>query len=225
MIQKFLAEFIGTTLLIFFGCGAMVANTAYSGALTHLGVALVWGLVVMVMIYSVGNVSGAHMNPAVTLSFWVAKRFPTKSVPVYLLAQFFGASLGAFLLKLVFPMATSFGITQPNGEGVTVVTAFIMEFILSFVLMFVIFNISTGHKEKGIMAGVAVGATVAIEAAVGGPLSGASMNPARSFGPALVSGNFSALWVYLLAPLLGMLAAIPFSQMVQKEDFCKGVEV
>lgn len=191
-----------------------MANTAFDGALGHAGVALAWGLVVMIMIYSIGNVSGAHMNPAVTLTFWLAKRFETREVPGYLIAQVIGALLGAACLKVMFPEDLTLGSTLPNAG---LWQCFMMETLLSFILMFVIFGISTGHQEKGIMAGVAVGGTVALDAMFGGPMTGASMNPARSIGPAIVSGNLEALWLYICAPILGMFLAYPVSQIIHAE--------
>ena len=213
--NKYVAEFFGTFILVFAGCGAIVANTQFDGALGHAGVALAWGLVVMIMIYAFGNVSGAHMNPAVTLTFWLAKRFETKDVAPYLITQTAGATAGAAVLKLLFPMDPTLGATLPNAG---IWQCFVMEAILSFILMFVIFGISTGHEEKGIMAGVAVGGTVALDAMFGGPMTGASMNPARSIGPALVSGNLQALWLYTLAPILGMFVAYPVSSWIHKAN-------
>lgn len=210
--SKYIAEFFGTFMLVFAGCGAIVANTQFDGALGHAGVALAWGLVVMIMIYSIGNVSGAHMNPAVTLTFWLSKDFEGKHVPGYLVSQVLGALAGAGVLKILFPEDPTLGATLPNAG---LWQCFVMEAILSFILMFVIFNISTGHQEKGIMAGVAVGGTVALDAMFGGPMTGASMNPARSIGPALMSGNLQAFWLYIAAPILGMFAAYPVSRWIQ----------
>lgn len=214
-----IAEFFGTFILVFAGCGAIVANAAYAGALGHSGVALAWGLVVMIMIYAFGNVSGAHMNPAVTLTFWLAKRFEGQRVLGYIFAQICGALLGALFLKVLFPSDTSLGSTLPNAG---LWECFLMEALLSFILMFVIFGVSTGHQEKGIMAGIAVGGTVALDAMFGGPMTGASMNPARSIGPALVSGNLEALWLYIAAPVLGMFVAYPVSRSIHPESFKEG---
>ena len=221
-MKKYYAEFVSTSILIFIGCGAMVVDTVYDGTLTHLGVALTWGLVVMTMIYSIGNVSGAHMNPAVTVTFYLAKKFPKKDLLPYLAAQILGATFGALLLKVIFPLQELYGNTLIS-EKVPTIGGFIVEVILSFILMFVIFNISTGHKEKGIMAGVAVGTAVAIDALVGGPITNASMNPARSLAPAIISGEFRDIWVYLTAPFIGMFLTIPTVQAIQREHCCEGV--
>jgi aquaporin Z len=174
-------------------------------------------MAVMVMIYSVGNISGAHINPAVTLGFWAAQRLPFKQVPFYMASQFVGALAASFMLSLIVPESQTMGETLPS-RGIA--QSFVLEIILSFVLMFVILNVSTGHMEKGIMAGVAIGGTVALEALVGGTVSGASMNPARSLGPAVLAGNFSSLWIYLTAPFLGMLLASPTCRLIQSDECC-----
>lgn len=219
--SKYLAEILGTLILIFAGCGAIVVNDLFGSALGHVGVSLVFGLVVLAMIYSVGNISGAHFNPAVTLGFAFAGRLPLRSVPGYLISQLIGALAGALLLKALFPDHSTLGATLPS---VLPLQAFLMEMILSFVLMFVILNVSTGHMEKGIMAGVAVGGTIALEALVGGPVTGASMNPARSMGPALVSGHLDFLWIYLLAPVVGTLLAAPTCRWIQGAQCCTSQE-
>lgn len=211
------AEFVGTFALVFAGCAAIVVDDVSGGALGHLGVSMAFGLVVMAMIYSLGNVSGAHINPAVTLGFAVAGRLPKRAVPPYLGSQFLGAIAAALLLRLLFPEHETLGATLPSG---TVGRAFVVEIVLSFLLMFVILNVSVGHMEKGIMAGVAVGGTVALEALIGGPVSGASMNPARSLGPALVSANVSTLWLYLTAPILGAAIACPTCRWIQGDACC-----
>jgi aquaporin Z len=219
-MNKFLAEFTGTAIMVFLGCGAMVIDNVYGGVLTHLGVALVWGLVVMMMIYSIGNVSGAHMNPAVTITFFIAKKFSKKELIPYLAAQITGAILGALLIKSIFPSLELYGNTLISDK-VSIFGGFFVEVILSFILMFVILNISTGHKEKGIMAGVAVGTAVALDAAVGGPITNASMNPARTIGPAIISGNYSNIWVYMIAPFIGMALALPVVTSIQKDGYRK----
>ncbi|ASQ90758.1 aquaporin [Prosthecochloris sp. GSB1] len=213
------AEAIGTFALVFAGCGAIVVNDLYGFALGHAGVGMVFGLVVMAMIYSIGNISGAHINPAVTLGFFFAGRIGARDIAPYIASQLGGALLAALLLKLLFPEHPSLGSTLPEA-GVS--RAFMLEIILSFLLMFVILNVSAGHMEKGIMAGVAVGGTVAFEALMGGPVSGASMNPARSLGPALVSGNVSTLWIYLFAPVIGTWLAHPTCRAIQGRECCHG---
>lgn len=217
MINRSLAELFGTFTLVFAGCGAIVANETYNGALGHLGVALAFGLVVLAMIYAVGNISGAHLNPAVTIGFLLAGRFEKRRVVPYILCQCVGAVLAAGLLRFLYPENENLGATLPNASMLRV---FVMETVLSFILMFVILNVSTGAMEKGIMAGVAVGGTVALEALFGGPMTGASMNPARSIGPALVSGNVTALWIYVAAPVLGMALASPACRWIQGSECC-----
>lgn len=215
-MKNIIAELIGTFFLVLLGCGAVVVNSLY-GVLGHLGVAVSFGLVVMVMIYSVGNLSGAHLNPAVTLGFFLAGRIKTGDLLGYLPAQFLGAVLASFLLKAAFPQAGTLGATLPDtGAGLAVAT----EITATALLMFVILNVSTGHMEKGIMAGVAVGGTVTLLALVAGPLTGASMNPARSLGPALAQGDLSSLWIYLTAPFAGAALASPSCRLIQGDQCC-----
>ncbi|HEV2695159.1 MAG TPA: aquaporin [Verrucomicrobiae bacterium] len=199
------AEFLGTFSLVFAGTGAIVINEVSGGAITHVGIALTFGLVVLAMIYTLGDISGAHLNPAVTLGFWAARRFPIGQVWRYITAQIAGALLASFVLKFLFPANIGLGATHPAGPPMQ---SFILEFILTFLLMLVILNVSTGAKEKGITAGIAIGAVIALEALLAGPICGASMNPARSLAPAAASGQFNDLWIYLLAPALGALAAV-----------------
>ena len=216
--NRYLAEAFGTFALVFAGCGAIVVNDYYSGVTGHVGVCMVFGLIVMAMIYAVGNVSGAHINPAVTLGFWFAGRLDVKLIPPYWLSQFSGALAAGLLLKVLFPDHETLGATMPT---VNLWRTLIIEVILSFILMFVILNVSTGHKEKGIMAGVAVGGTVALAALVGGPVTGASMNPARSLGPALfASGALGVLWIYFAGPIAGVFLAKPACRWIQGEDCC-----
>lgn len=205
-MRRYLAEVIGTFGLVFAGCGAIVINQLQDGAITHVGIALTFGLIVMVMIYALGEISGAHMNPAVTLGFWTAKRFPLKEVAPYIAAQCLGSILACLVLKILFFEHDTLGATLPTGDWWK---SFVLEFILTFLLMFVVLNISTGAKEKGIMAGAAIGGMVALEAMFAGPICGASMNPARSLGPALVSGHLEFLWLYLVATTAGALFAVP----------------
>jgi aquaporin Z len=204
--RKFLAELIGTYVMIFAGTGAIVINAESGGAITHLGVALTFGLIVLAMIYTLGDVSGAHMNPAVTLAFAAAGLFPFAAVLSYLAAQFSGALLASLTLHFLFPQSANLGATLPAGAPMQ---SFVLEVILSAILMFVILNVSHGAKEKGITAGIVVGSVIALEALFAGPISGASMNPARSLAPAIVSGQLQHLWIYLVAPVVGTLIAIP----------------
>jgi len=197
---------MGTFGLVFAGTGAIVIDNASHGAVTHLGVALTFGLIVMTMVYTFGDVSGAHLNPAVSVGFAVARRFPWAEVPGYLAAQVAGAFTASIVLRLLFPGDATLGATLPAGSAIQ---SFVLEMILSFVLMSVVLSVSTGAKEKGITAGIAIGATIGLEAIFAGPICGASMNPARSLSPAIVSGHLESLWVYLIAPVLGTILAVP----------------
>ena len=200
-----LAEALGTFALVFAGTGAIVVE-AQTGALGHAGVALTFGLVVMAAIYAVGEVSGAHINPAVTVAFWASGRFPGARVAPYVLAQVVGALVASGFLRGLFPDATTLGQTVPAG---TALQSLGLEAVLTFLLTFVILGVAVGAKEVGLLAGVAIGGVVAFEAMMGGPVSGASMNPARSLGPALVALDVGSLWVYLVGPTLGALLAVP----------------
>jgi aquaporin Z len=204
--QKLLAEFIGTFALVFAGTGAIVIDTLSGGQITHVGVALTFGLIVLAMIYTVGDVSGAHLNPAVTLGFLSAGRFPARDVAPYIGVQMAGAIAASLTLRLMFPASTFLGNTVPSGPFAQ---SFILEFLLTLLLMFVILNVSHGSKEKGLTAGIVIGAVIALEALFAGPVCGASMNPARSFAPAVVTGQLGAVWIYLAAPVLGAVAAVP----------------
>jgi MIP family channel proteins len=201
-----LAETIGTFALVFFGTGAIVINDLTDGVITHLGIALTFGLIVMSMIYAVGDISGAHMNPAVTVGFWVAKRFPLKRIPGYILAQLTGASLASAALWILFPGHANYGATIPSGSWHQ---ALLLEFILSLMLMFVILSVAVGAKETGILAGIAIGGYIALAALVMGPICGASMNPARSFGPALYAEMWSPFWIYVAGPIAGAALSVP----------------
>src|SRR5262249_22263605 len=196
-MRKLAAELFGTFCLVFAGAGAITIDGVSGGAVTHVGIALTFGLIVLAMIYAVGDVSGAHLNPAVTLGFFLARRLEGRSVIDYMASQCVGAVLASLVLRLLFPMHLTLGITQPSGAAAQ---SFALEAILTFILMFVILSVSTGAKEKGILAGVAVGSVIGLEALFAGPISGASMNPARSLAPALVSLHIDHLWIYLTAP-------------------------
>lgn len=210
-MRRFAAETLGTFCLVFAGTGAIVVNDTHPGTVTHVGVAVTFGLIVLAMIYAVGDVSGAHLNPAVTLGFAVAGRFPWRDVAPYLGCQLAGAVAASGVLALMFPDHPNLGATLPKGP---VARSFVMEFVLTAILMFVILGVSTGAKEKGILDGVAVGSVIALEAMFGGPVSGASMNPFRSVAPAVVSGHLEHLWIYLLAPPLGAGAGVLASRIV-----------
>lgn len=206
MIRRLLGEFLGAFFLVFAGCGAIVVNSTAGGALGHVGVAVTFGLVVMVLVLALGDVSGAHLNPAVSLAFVAAGRFGARQAGAYALVQCLGAIGAAALLRALFPESETLGQTLPLGPPWR---SFVLEFILTFALMLVILSVSSGPKEKGTMAGVAIGGLVGLEAMFAGPICGASMNPARSLGPALVAGQLEHLWIYLAAPTLGALAAVP----------------
>jgi aquaporin NIP len=211
MKQRLLAEFIGTFVLVFAGTGAAVVNDVSHGAITHPGVALTFGLVVLSLIYALGEISGAHFNPAVTLGFAAAGRFPAADVPGYLAAQLAGAFAASGLMKVLFPGHERLGATLPAGP---VAQSFVLEVVLTWFLMLVILRVSYGSKEKGITAGIVVGAVIGLEAMFGGPISGASMNPARSLAPAAVSGQWHAWWIYILAPVLGAVLAVPTNRLL-----------
>ena len=204
-MKKYLAEFIATFILVFCGTGAIIIDHATGGTVTHLGVALTFGMIVMSMIYAFGEQSGAHMNPAVTIGFSVAGTLPLKQVLPYIISQVLGALLASIVLKFLFPLSQGLGETLPAG---TDMQSFVLEIILTFILMLVIIRVATGSKETGIMAGIAIASVVGLEAAFAGPISGASMNPARSLAPALVSGHLQSLWVYLTAPVIGAVLAV-----------------
>ena len=186
-MKRYFLELFGTFALVFCGAGAIVMNDASGGAVTHVGIALTFGLIVMAMIYSIGAQSGAHINPAVTIAFWASGTFDKKDVFPYVAAQITGAVLASAVLYCLFPEHATQGATLPLNSYSQ---AFVIEVLLSFILMFVILNVSTGSKEKGITAALAVGGVVAFEAIFAGPICGASMNPARSIAPAIFSASF-----------------------------------
>lgn len=199
-LQKCIAEMLGTYFLIFAGCGSVAVNKN-DHVVTQPGIAIVWGLVVMVLVYSVGHISGAHFNPAVTIAFAVTRRFPLKQVPAYVLAQLIGSTLAAGTLRLLFTGShDQFTGTQPSGSDLQ---SFVIEFIITFYLMFVICGVATDTRAIGELAGLAVGSTILLNVMFTGPVTGASMNPARSLGPAIVSKQYKGIWIYLLAPTMG----------------------
>jgi aquaporin Z len=204
-MKKYTAEFIGTFAMVFCGTGAIVINETTNGAVSHVGIAITSGLIVMAMIYTLGSISGSHINPAVTIAFAVVKKFPAKEVLPYIIFQIAGAFSASLVLKFLFPENLLLGSTIPAGSEMQ---SFILELILTFLLMFVILNVSHGSREQGIMAGIAIGSVVLLEAMFAGPISGASMNPARSIAPAFVSGHLEHLWIYISAPLAGSLLAV-----------------
>ncbi len=219
MSRKLFAEAFGTFCLVFAGCGAIVINDVSGGVVTHVGIALTFGLVVLAMIYAVGDVSGAHLNPAVTLGFYAARRLEGAMVAPYILSQLAGAFFACAVLRFLFSGHETLGATLPAGSWGQ---SFVLEVILTCILMFVILCVSTGAKERGITAGIVVGAVIALEALFAGPISGASMNPARSLAPAIVSGNLTHFWVYVAAPILGASIAVPSCCLIRAERCCGG---
>ncbi len=213
--HRVFAELIGTYCLVFAGTGAIIINDLFDNSVTNVGIGMTFGLVVMAMIYSLGNVSGAHINPAVTIAFWLAKRFDGREVVPYVLAQFTGAIVASLTLFALFPAHENLGATLPAGVWYQ---SFILEFILTAILMFVILRTTSGSEQATMWAGVAIGATVGLEAIFAGPVCGASMNPARSLGPALVSLTFTHLWIYLVATTLGACVAVPLYYITESDD-------
>lgn len=204
LTQKVIAEIIGTYFVIFAGCGSVAVNKLYGGTITFPGICVTWGLIVMVMVYSVGHISGAHFNPAVTITFAIFRRFPYWQVPIYIVSQLVGSLLASGTLALMFDVTReAFFGTTPAGSDLQ---SFVMEIIITFLLMFVISGVATDNRAVGELAGIAVGMTIMLNVFVGGPISGASMNPARSLGPAIVKGVYTGIWVYIVAPLIGAIA-------------------
>jgi aquaporin Z len=214
-MKKYVAEIIGTFALVFCGPGAIVINDVSGGVVTHVGVAITFGLVVMAMIYSLGDISGAHINPAVTIAFWVAGKFEGKELLPYIAAQLIGALLACYVLKFLFPDHETLGATLPSGS---VSQSFVLEIILTYFLMLVIIGVTSGTKELALLAGVAIGGTVMFEAMFAGPITGASMNPARSIGPAVISGNLQHLWLYIAAPIIGSVSAVITYKFIKNDD-------
>lgn len=200
MRKKIFSEILGTYSLVLFGCGAVVVDTLYGGIVGHLGINIIFGAIIMIMIYSIGDISGAHMNPAVTFAFYLDKQVELKTLITYAISQTIGALLAAYTLKLLFPSAVLLGNTIPSGSHVQ---TFVAEVLFSFLLFMLIINVSEGPKETGIMAGIAIGSYIMIAGMINGPIGGNSLNPARTIGPAVASMNFHGFYIYLIAPLLG----------------------
>lgn len=211
-MKKFVAEFLGTYALVFAGTGAIIINEQSQGAITHVGIAITFGLVVMSMIYAFGEISGAHLNPAVSIAFTVAGKFPIKQLGPYIFSQLAGAVAASFTHKFLFPGSIMLGATMPAGSEVQ---SLIMEGILTFFLMLVILNVASGSKEQGMFAGLAIGGVIGLEAMFAGPVCGASMNPVRSLAPAVASGHSEHLWIYLLAPIAGAILAVPVFKLLK----------
>jgi aquaporin Z len=213
-MRKYFAEVLGTFALVFCGTGAIIIDQESGGAITHVGIAITFGLIVAAMIYTVGDISGAHLNPAVTIAFWIAKEFPAKEILPYILSQGAGAFLASGILKFLFPANNLLGATLPAGPDMQ---SFVLELILTFLLMFVILHVAKGSKEQGMFAGLAIGFVVLLEAMFAGPICGASMNPIRSLAPAIVSGHPEHLWIYLTAPVLGAAGAVLCWRMLKPQ--------
>ena len=204
-MKKYLAELLGTFVMVFCGTGAIIINQESGGAVTHLGVAITFGLVVSAMIYSFGSVSGAHFNPAVTLSFCFSGKFPLREIFPYIISQISGAILASLTLHLLFPANQFLGTTIPSGSAFQ---SFTLEIILTFILMLVILQLVNAPEQNKSLSGWIIGAVVLLEALFAGPICGASMHPVRTLVPALVSGRTEHLWVYLTAPFIGALFSV-----------------
>ena len=228
LLRKCVAEYIGAFAIVFAGCGAVLVNQLTNGAISHVGISLTFGFVVMVMIYATGHISGAHFNPAVTIAFSLSRHFSKKDILPYIIAQSLGAISASYLhvltLSSVFrqklPNVTlNLGVTQPIDHSW--MTAFVWEIVLTFFLMFVIIAVATDYRAVNKAAGLAIGGTVLMDALFGGPICGASMNPARSLGPALVSGNFSFFGAYVLGPIIGAVLAVGVYTFIRQEGLKK----
>jgi aquaporin NIP len=214
--RRALAEGLAAFALVFAGCGAIVANAEYGGSLGTVGIALVFGLVIMVMVYATGHLSGAHINPAVTVAFAITRHFPAREAVGYVGAQLCGAVAGALLLAALWTGdPANLGATVPTvGAG----TALVYEAVLTGFLMFVIVAVATDTRAVGAAAAIAIGGTVGLDALFGGPVTGASMNPARSFGPALAAGEWTDFWLYVVGPIVGAAIGAVAYQLVREED-------
>lgn len=231
LLQKLVAEVVGTFYLIFAGCGSVVVNLNNDKVVTLPGISIVWGLAVMVLVYSIGHISGAHFNPAVTIAHTTTGRFPLKQVPAYIIAQVVGSTLASGALKLIFNgKENQFAGTLPAGSDLQ---AFVVEFIITFFLMFIISGVATDNRAIGELAGLAVGSTVILNVLFAGPITGASMNPARSLGPAIVHHEYRGIWIYVVSPILGALAGTwtytflritnkPVRELTKSSSFLKG---
>ena len=215
LTQKLGAEFVATFALIFAGCGAMAVDGLTGGSITHLGISLTFGLVVLVMVYTTGHISGCHINPAVTVAFAATGRFPWRQVLPYVFAQLLGATIAAVSLRLILGPDAVLGMTIPAGTATQALT---LEIIITFLLMFVIAGVATDSRAVGELAGIAIGGAVAFLSLFAGPISGAAMNPARSFGPALVEGHMDLMWLYTLGPVSGAVLGAFAYQLIRCGD-------
>ena len=215
LARRALAEALGTFALVFAGCGAIVTDAERGGALGAVGIGLVFGLVILAAIAALGHISGAHFNPAVSAGFWLTRHMPGRETVAYVAAQLAGGVAAALLLWVIWP-------SQPADLGATAPTiaagrALLLEAVMTALLMLVIISVATDTRAVGAPAAIAIGATVALDAMFGGPLTGASMNPARSLAPALVSGHLADLWIYIAGPVLGAIAGALAYQYVRGE--------
>jgi aquaporin NIP len=215
LLRRALAELVGTFGLVFAGTGAVITNAVSGGAVGQVGIGITFGLIIMVMIYATGHISGAHFNPAVTIAFAAARHFPLASVPVYIAAQLIGAILASLLLRGMFGSVANLGTTLPAGNDGQ---SLLLEIVLTFFLMFVIIAVATDVRAVGQAAAIAIGGTVGLEAIFAGPISGASMNPARSLAPALVAGTWDSQWLYVLGPIAGALAGAFVYQLMRQQE-------
>ncbi|PWA79641.1 major intrinsic protein, Aquaporin-like protein [Artemisia annua] len=204
-LRKVVAEVVATFVLVFVSCGCAALGASDEPKVSQLGISVASGLIVTVMIYAVGHISGAHMNPAVTIAFATVRHFPWKQVPFYAVAQFTGSIAASFALKTLLQPIENLGTTTPSG---TDLQALIMEIIVTFIMMFVTSAVATDSKAVGELAGIAVGSAVCINSILAGPISGGSMNPARTIGPALASNTYKGIWVYIVGPITGTLLGV-----------------
>lgn len=214
-LRRYLAEFVGTFFLVFAGTGAIVIDGVTGGTVGNLGIGATFGLIVMVVIVSTGHISGAHINPAVTLAFALTRHFPMRDVPLYWMAQLAGAAAASAIVLALFENVGNLGATLPSGGSGQ---SFGLEILLTLVLMFVIMSVATDTKIVRTDAAIAIGATVGLEAVFAGPITGASMNPARSFGPALVGLEFAHNWIYWFGPMLGAAAGAFLFKLIRNAD-------
>ncbi|KAI5384860.1 nodulin-26 [Lathyrus oleraceus] len=229
-LQKLIAEVVGTYFLIFAGCASIIVNKNHDNAVTLPGIAIVWGLALVVLIYSLGHISGAHFNPAVTIAFASTRSFPLLQVPAYITAQVLGATIASGTLKLIFSGThDQFSGTLPSGSNLQ---TFVFEFIITFYLMFIICGVATDSRAIGELAGIAIGSTLLLNVIISGPITGASMNPVRSLGPAFMHSEYRGIWIYLISPVLGAVAGAwvynlvrytnkPLREIVKSASFLK----
>jgi MIP family channel proteins len=215
--RRLCAEAFGTFCLVFAGTGAVIVNEVTGGGVTHVGVALTFGLVVMALVYALGKPSGCHINPAVTLGLCAAGRFNRILVMPYIVSQCAGAFLASGTLRILFPESRMLGATIPAGSDFQ---SLVLEFVLTMILMFVILSVTFGASEEKLLACITIGGVIGFEALFAGPISGASMNPARSLAPAVVTMQLDHVWVYVVAPIAGALASVPLCRCIHSSPCC-----